>query len=217
MADVLERATTGRAGCRGCGRKIEKGGLRFGESLPNPFGDGDATFWFHLSCAACNRSEKLLAALASAELDVPDRERIERVAAIGVAHPRSTRLLHAERAASGRARCRSCKELIPDGAWRLSLGIFEDGRTQPIGFIHAECSQAYFETRKLGEHVALLTPDLSHEDLGELTRILARAPESEASPGLVQAKAEAGPSLAKAPAGEERAAEAKPAGQRTRR
>ncbi|MBK7582402.1 MAG: hypothetical protein IPI67_19650 [Myxococcales bacterium] len=50
--------------------------------------------------------------------------------------------------------------LISDGGRRMSLGIFEEGRTEPIGFIHPECSNAYFETRGLDEHIALLTPDL---------------------------------------------------------
>ena len=41
MPHVIEPAASGRAKCRGCGEKIAKGKLRFGERLPNPFGDGD--------------------------------------------------------------------------------------------------------------------------------------------------------------------------------
>ena len=59
MTHVIEPASTGRAKCRGCGEKIARGKLRFGERGPNPFGDGDATYWFHPTCAACRRPEIL--------------------------------------------------------------------------------------------------------------------------------------------------------------
>jgi hypothetical protein len=36
------------------------------------------------------------------------------------------RLHGAERAASGRASCRSCRELIGKGEWRLPLVFFEE-------------------------------------------------------------------------------------------
>ena len=52
MPHVFEPAPTGRAKCRGCGRAIAKGELRFGERLPNPFAEGEMTLWFHPLCAA---------------------------------------------------------------------------------------------------------------------------------------------------------------------
>ena len=33
--------------CRGCGRPIARGELRFGERLPNAFAEGEMTVWFH--------------------------------------------------------------------------------------------------------------------------------------------------------------------------
>ena len=42
MPHVIEPAPTGRAKCRGCGEKIGAGELRFGESLPNPFAEGES-------------------------------------------------------------------------------------------------------------------------------------------------------------------------------
>jgi hypothetical protein len=191
VADLLEPATSARAKCRGCGRKIEKGELRFGECLPNPFGEGDATFWFHLVCAACMRSDKLLSLLSASELDVAERARLEQVAEVGVAHPRAMRVLHAERSPSGRARCRSCRELIESGAWRLSLGIFDEGRMEPIGFIHVECSAAYFETGNVLGRIVLLTPDLTDRDREELSLGLAVARPAPAETGPALAKTSA--------------------------
>ena len=46
MPHVFEPAPTGRAKCRGCGRPIAQGDLRFGERIPNPFAEGETTLWF---------------------------------------------------------------------------------------------------------------------------------------------------------------------------
>jgi hypothetical protein len=40
MAHVFEPAASGRAKCRGCAQPIQRGELRFGERLPNPFAEG---------------------------------------------------------------------------------------------------------------------------------------------------------------------------------
>src|SRR5690606_867987 len=48
MSHVIEHAASGRAKCRGCGEKIDKDELRFGEKEPNTFGDGEMTLWFHV-------------------------------------------------------------------------------------------------------------------------------------------------------------------------
>ncbi len=200
MADLLEPATSARARCRGCGEKIEKGELRFGEVLPNPFGEGDATFWFHLVCAACMRSEKILPLLSER---VPDRARLEQVAEVGVAHPRTTRLLRAERSPSGRARCRSCRQLIESDAWRLSLGIFDEGRMEPIGFIHVECAASYFETGNLLGRILLLCPELGEDAREEISLRLAAPPPAAGEPPL--ASADAAPPLAKTQGAEPRA------------
>jgi len=41
MPDVLQPAPTGRAKCRGCAKPMTKGELRFGESVANPFAEGE--------------------------------------------------------------------------------------------------------------------------------------------------------------------------------
>src|SRR5690606_25705384 len=116
----------------------------FGERVANVFGDGETTLWFHLRCGAYKRPESFLEALAAH--DVADADALRTVARLGAEHRRLPRLNGAERAATGRARCRSCREPIEKGSWRLPLVFFEEYRFEPSGFIHARCAAAYFGT-----------------------------------------------------------------------
>ena len=120
MPHTIEPATSGRSNCRGCGEPIAKDELRFGERLPNAFGDGEMTIWFHLMCAACKRPESLLEVLGTADA-VADATTLRAVAEHACAHPRLTRIGGLERAPSGRARCRACRELVEKNAWRIAL------------------------------------------------------------------------------------------------
>lgn len=171
MADRLEPAASGRARCRACGRAIEKGALRFGEELPNPRGEGDAmsVFWFHLRCAAHRRPEKVVALLRGAEpvTPPPEREPLLAEADLGVAHPKLARIAGAEKASSGRARCRHCQELIALGEWRMKLSEFADtGFFEAQGFVHARCLQSYLGVSdppvlaSVRERLAEASPDL---------------------------------------------------------
>ncbi|CAG0896318.1 unnamed protein product [Darwinula stevensoni] len=49
---VVEYAKRGQAGCKKCKGKLEKGSLRLGKVVPNPFSDsgGDMKQWYHLDC-----------------------------------------------------------------------------------------------------------------------------------------------------------------------
>ena len=160
---------------------IAKAALRFGETGPNSYGEGEATSWFHVTCAALMRPEKLLPVLEAEGADVPERELLLQIARVGTEHQRLPRLVRAERASSGRAHCRSCRELIAKGEWRFVLQTFEDGRPSPIGTIHASCAEAYFGTADVLERAQRLTPDLSADDRDELARALA-----EQRPGLAK-------------------------------
>src|SRR5215510_11720286 len=133
---VIEPAATGRAKCRGCGGRIAAGETRFGEGVPNPFGEGDTTHWFHIECAAFKRPEPLLEALQARSGDLEGRERLTAEARRGVDHPRLARIDGAERSPSARAQCRSCHQAIDKGAWRIRLVFYEEGRFQPSGFVH---------------------------------------------------------------------------------
>lgn len=121
MSHRIEPAPSARAKCRGCGQRIAAGELRFGESVPNPFAEGDTTHWFHLECAAYKRPEPLLEAFEANTESLANAERLAAEAARGIAHRRLPRLNGAERSPSGRARCRSCRASIAKGAWRISL------------------------------------------------------------------------------------------------
>lgn len=172
MAHVIEAAPTGRAKCRGCAQKIDAGGLRFGERMPNPFADGETTQWYHLDCGAFKRPEAFLEALAAREEALDGRERLESEAKLGVDHRRVARVDGADRAPTGRAACRHCREPIAKGAWRIRLVFFEEGRFSPSGYVHVGCAGAYFETTAVLPRVRRFAPDLGDEDLREIEREL---------------------------------------------
>ncbi len=199
MADVIQPATSGRAKCRGCGRPIAAGELRFGESLPNPYGEGDAVYWLHLPCAACMRPEKLLPTLASSDAPIADPDWLREAAELGIQHRRLPRLSHAERSKSGRARCRSCREAIPGGVWRLALQMFEEGRFSPIGYLHVECAEAYLGTTSILDRIRRLTPDIDDAAAAEISELLEHqrpgpAVEEDAADGAAEGEAVAAPS-----------------------
>lgn len=177
MVHVFEPAPTGRAKCRGCGKPIAKGEQRFGERMPSPFGDGDMTLLFHPLCAAYRRPESILQALTETSEGVADRETLERVARASAAHRRLARVDGVQRAPNGRAKCRSCKEAIANGTWRVRLVFFEAGRFMPGGFVHVDCHRAYFEGHDALASVVHFSPDLTDEERAELTRAWGAAPE----------------------------------------
>jgi hypothetical protein len=142
--------------------------MRFGESLPNAFGAGEMTLWFHPICAAYKLPDAVLEALQQATEPVPDAENL-RVAALKCKeHPRLARIGGAEHSRSGQAACRHCQEPIAKGGWRIRIVYYEDGRFAPGGYIHVACSKAYFETDDVLEPVLQLSPPLSEADRQEL-------------------------------------------------
>jgi hypothetical protein len=164
----IEPATTGRSKCRGCGEAIAAGVLRFGETVPNAFGEGEATQWFHLGCGAFKRPEPFLEALDSATAAIDDAEQLRVHARSGVEHERLPRITGAERDKSGRAQCRSCRATIAKGAWRIPLDFYEEGRFMPSGFIHAGCAQAYFQTTDVMPRLRHFAKGLTEADLAEI-------------------------------------------------
>jgi hypothetical protein len=169
---IFEPATSGRSKCRGCAQTIGQGELRFGERLPNPFAEGEMTVWFHPLCAAYKRPESLLEALAETAVAAPGRETLERTAYASLAHRRLPRIDGAERSPGAQARCRSCREPIARGSWRIRLVYWEEGRFAPGGFVHVACRKAYFETDDVLERVLRFSRDLNADDREELKRAL---------------------------------------------
>lgn len=179
MPHVIERATTGRAKCRGCGSAIQKDTPRVGEAVPNMFADtegAEATHWYHPRCAAYRRPEAFLQAVEGPDLPLPERDTLVAIAAAGVAHHRLPRLDRAERAPTARATCRACRVAIPRDTWRIALLFWQDGRFAPAGFVHASCAPAYFETADLLGRVRFATPALADADAEVLAHEFAAAP-----------------------------------------
>jgi hypothetical protein len=170
MPHLLEPATSGRAKCRGCGRPIASGELRFGERLPNPFAEGETTLWFHPLCAAYKRPEPVLEHLAEGASSVPDAAALERAARASSAQRRLPRIDGAECAPSGQAKCRSCKQRIERGSWRIRLVFFEEGRFAPGGSIHLDCRGDYFEGHDVLAPMLHFSPALSDDERADLVR-----------------------------------------------
>jgi hypothetical protein len=149
------------------------------------------------------RPVAFLSVLDSGDTELEHRDSLRRLAEEGAAHPRLPRLSRAERAASGRAQCRLCREPIEKGKFRLALQMFEDGRMASIGSIHLECAEAYFGSAAVMERVLRLTPSLALSDVAEIQEGLARQRPAPA----VEETASAEPALA---AGESTLAEPAP-------
>jgi hypothetical protein len=167
MTHVIEPAPSARAKCRGCGQPIDKGTLRLGERLPNPYREGEMTLWFHLACAAYKRPDVYLQALQATSGIDPAAD-LEAAARRGVEHKRVARIDGIQRSPSGRSHCRQCRELIDKGLWRIRLVYYEEGRFQPSGYIHLRCAREYFETTDVLGHIRHFSPDLAARDLEEI-------------------------------------------------
>jgi len=168
VGHLFEPAASGRSKCRGCGQPIKRAELRFGECLPNLFGEGEMTLWFHPLCAAYKRPQALLEGLAETTTGVPDRENLERAALRGVAHRRVPRIDGAERSPSGQARCRCCHEPIARGDWRIRIVFYMEGRFSPGGYLHLACRQVYFESGEVLDPILHFSPALTDSEREDL-------------------------------------------------
>ncbi len=143
------------------------------------------TLWFHPLCAAYKRPEPLLSGLTETSQSIAEREVLERAAAVTLAHRRLRRADGAERAPSGKATCRHCRQPIERGAWRIRLMFYEEGRFSPGGFVHLDCRAAYFETDDLLERLLWLSPALSDAEREELRRACGMSGEEGSSPNFL--------------------------------
>ncbi len=154
MPHAIAEATSGRAKCRGCKQAIQKGELRLGEAVPNPFGDGEAVHWYHLACGARLRAEPFLEAVSELEGDTASEKKdtlpgdevlgpLKELAELGKTYYRLQRFVGVQVAPSGRARCQGCREMIEKGALRFVLQRIEDGMASGAGFVHVGCAHSY--------------------------------------------------------------------------
>jgi hypothetical protein len=146
MTHKIEPAPSGRASCRGCKLAIEKGKLRFGEEAPNPYSeDGGTSYrYWHLACAAAKLANEVGAALSAYDGPIEDRGAIE---ALVREHARPE-MPYAERASSGRARCRACDAVLAKGELRVAFErVYESpmGPQMAAAYAHPKCVARYLE------------------------------------------------------------------------
>jgi hypothetical protein len=183
MADVLEPARSGRSRCRGCGATIEKGSLRFGEELPNPYGDEGETAlrWFHLACAAEKRPEKVGPVLDRAGLAPADLDALRGVIEEGVRNPQLRRVARAEPAPTGRARCRECRALIERGTWRVVIDVEDEAASMASTYsLHAACAARHVGAEGLRQKLQR-TSRLPADAAADLDEALAAPPPAGAA------------------------------------
>lgn len=143
MANIIETAKTGRAGCRTCKQPIPKGDLRFGEEVPNAFSAGDMTYnWHHLPCAAKKKPSALKQALDDTDQDVPDKEELLKAIEANAKNEKPTVLPYAEYAPTARASCVGCSVKIEKGHLRVAIESEDDGSPFPRSgprYLHIAC------------------------------------------------------------------------------
>jgi hypothetical protein len=170
MADKIEAAASGRAKCRACRQTILKGELRFGEGVENPYGEGEAIFWYHLRCAALRRGEKLKPVLGEYGELVPERGEVERILQLSVDNPKLEAVVGAGFAPTGRARCQQCRKPIAKGELRLVLERMDEGMSSSAGFLHAACGAAHLGQAGLLARLKYCATNLSADEFDELRR-----------------------------------------------
>ena len=149
MGHTIEPAKSGRASCKTCRKKIEKGELRLGEEAPNPFADGEMGYrWHHLKCGAKKKSEVLLEALDEVDIEVPNKkELLEMVedAKKSTKPDKAQRSPYADYAKTARSKCIECNTKIEKGDLRINVYIEpeEEGGFGKKGFVHAACGSNY--------------------------------------------------------------------------
>ena len=171
MAHVFEEATSSRSKCRGCSQPIAKGAVRFGERLPNAFGEGEMTLWYHPLCAAYRRPEAVMEALKE-DASAVDELALQEACNASIAGPRLRRIGSLEKAPSGRARCRACRELIEKDWWRVPLIFFEDGMFAASGFVHVSCLPDYCEGAEVRTILMHFAGDVGDADRSDVERLL---------------------------------------------
>lgn len=148
MGHVIEAAKSGRASCKVCKKKIDKGELRLGEEVPNPFSEGEMSFrWHHLECGAKKKPSVLTEALNETETEVPNKDELLKKAEENAIKEKPTKVPFAEFASSARSSCVHCSEKIDKGDLRLAVNADTDpsGFGFRKGFLHPGCSSDFLD------------------------------------------------------------------------
>jgi hypothetical protein len=142
---LIEAARSSRSKCRTCRRKIEKDTPRLGILLEGPYGTG--YLWHHLKCAARRKFEDVEAAYEQEAwtegLELPALDELKKLKETAEKKKAEQKEAPwAERAKSGRSKCKHCGELIEKDSWRVILDrtveFFGQERRGPVN-IHPAC------------------------------------------------------------------------------
>lgn len=201
-----EYAKSGKAGCKGCGKSINKGELRIGFVGKANFG---ATAWYHYDCIWTDVNNlKLIDASKSAkdlilnysELKDEDKKRVDKdlpkfckeaAEKASKAEPKPKTDMAAEYAPSAKSSCKGCSEAIGKGTLRLGFpGKANFGAT---AWYHYDCiwkdgspSLAPIDTSKSLEKIVYGFKDLKKEHQTLLEKDLKKncklAEEKESKP-----------------------------------
>ena len=145
---LIENARSSRSKCRTCRRNIDKDTPRLGILLEGPYGTG--YLWHHLKCAARRKFEDVEAAYEqeawAPELKLPALDELRKLKEVAEkARSEKKDAPWAERAKSGRSKCKHCDELIEKDSWRVILDrtveFFGQERKGPVN-IHPACVAA---------------------------------------------------------------------------
>ena len=171
MSHTIEPAKSGRASCRTCRSPIAKGELRLGVEVPNAFSEGELTYqWHHLLCGAKKQQGPLKEAMAAWAGEIPNRAELEAELAKAPAGKPGT-FPYAERASTGRAKCKQCDEPLAKGELRVAVEVEVDTgsfvRKGP-GYLHPACAVAYTGQDDLFAQVKKNSAGLDAEALAEL-------------------------------------------------
>ena len=167
----IETSPSGRAACRGCKKKIDKGELRFAETYMIPGTDQEGSRYFHLKCAATKVGAGLKEAMDAYEDEIPDKEELEELIKKAPAKkggPPKGKFPAADKAPTGRARCIQCSEAIEKGSWRVAIereidtGTFV---TKGAGYMHPGCAPEWTESNEAGDFDAWVSSVIENSGL----------------------------------------------------
>ncbi len=170
MPHLIERAKSGRAKCRKCREKIEKGDFRFGHEVASDF--GDAMQWYHLKCAAQKVPIDFGPTLKEYAVEVPDREELEATIEKNRGKQKPTTFPYAELAPSARSSCLVCEQKIANGEPRVAIEREIDAGgfvRQGAGYLHPKCAMHYEETPDdLADQIKQNSISLTAEELAKI-------------------------------------------------
>ena len=176
MGHIIEPAKSGRAKCRSCKKAIEKGALRLGEEILDPFGSGGTTHvWHHVECAAEKKPDELKAAMADYAGEIPQREELEKKLAEAASKMPPSVFPYAEKAPTGRSRCMACEESIDKDTLRIAIerevdtGTF---KTRGPGYLHPTCAADFTGDSEMFEKVKANSRELTDDELAQLQAAL---------------------------------------------